>query len=938
MPHELPKTYDPGAIETHWAEYWVKERLFDIPTPTPEEAANRGVFDILLPPPNVTGRLHMGHMLNQTEMDIITRWHRMNGEITLWLPGTDHAGIATQMMVERQLAAEGQKRQDLGREKFIERVWCWRHHYGGAILAQMKRLGASVDWSREYFTMDADLSNAVKEVFVRLYNTKDADGQRLIYRGEYIVNWCPRCGTAISDLEVVHEEQQGKLWSIRYPINGTNEFITVATTRPETMLGDVAVAVNPNDERYKHLRGKTVRLPLMNRDIPIIFDEIANLEFGTGAVKITPAHDPNDFQAGLRHKLPMPSVMDESAHMNENAGPYKGLDRFEARKRVVADLEAQGLLADVKDYVISLGKCDRCKTIVEPRVSTQWFVRIKPLANRAIEVVEKNYIRFTPDNYRTIYLNWMYNIYDWCISRQLWWGHRIPAWHCQKCNEINVAREAPSKCQKCGSADLKQDPDVLDTWFSSALLPFTTLGWPNAEEEQKRGISIFYPTSLLITGFDILFFWVARMIMMGCWFMGDEDKLDSSSPVGQEKLKNCVPFREVYIHALVRDAERQKMSKTKGNVIDPIEITEKYGTDAVRFTLASMASPGTDIAFSPERTEGYRAFANKIWNAARFIFMNVDRAQEAGNWKLSEFRSAYSSERSKDQRTNGSAYEPLEDRWIRTRFAQTVEQINEALAAYRFHEAANLVYAFFWGEFCDWYLEIIKLRLDFGNAEHRDRTCVALIHLLQTFEASLRLLSPFMPFITEEIWQAIYDAKPPLKSIALAEFPRVDNVARDEESVCEMEILQALIKDVRNRRKELEVPEKVKTPIQIHTNSAGQKLFHDNRYVIEKLANVEGIRFEEHSIAKLPGVRAAESYEVGVIFEKKVDVAAERERLNKELTKLEAELANAQRQLGNENFLSKAPTNVVEGLRKRKGELEVLIPKTRSSLDELTNM
>jgi valyl-tRNA synthetase len=630
--------------------------------------------------------------------------------------------------------------------------------------------------------------------------------------------------------------------------------------------------------------------------------------------------------------------MDESAHMNENAGPYKGLDRFEARKRVVADLEAQGFLAGVKDYVISLGKCDRCKTIVEPRISTQWFVRIKPLANRAIEVVEKGYIRFTPENYRTIYLNWMYNIYDWCISRQLWWGHRIPAWHCQNCKEINVACEAPQKCQNCGSTDLKQDTDVLDTWFSSALLPFTTLGWPSPDEERKRGMSIFYPTSLLITGFDILFFWVARMIMMGCWFMGDEDKLDSNTPAGQERLKNCVPFREVYIHALVRDAERQKMSKTKGNVIDPIEITEKYGTDAVRFTLASMASPGTDIAFSPERTEGYRAFANKIWNAARFIFMNVDRAQESGIWTLAEFKSAYTIAKTSDSRTNGSASEPLEDRWIRTRFAQTVEQINQALTAYRFHEAANLVYALFWGEFCDWYLEIIKLRLDFGNAEHRDRTRVALIHLLQTFEASLRLLSPFMPFITEEIWQAIYDGKPPLKSIALAEFPRVDNVPRDEEGVREMEILQALIKDVRNRRKELEVPEKVKTPIQIHTNSAGQRLFHDNRYVIEKLANVEGIRFEEHSIAKLPGIRAAESYEVGVIFEKKIDVAAERERLNKELKKLETELANAQRQLGNENFLSKAPTNVVEGLRKRKGELEALIPKTRSSLDELANM
>ncbi len=580
------------------------------------------MFSLLLPPPNVTGRLHMGHMLNQTQMDIIMRWHRMRGDVTLWLPGTDHAGIATQMMVERQLASEGKKRSELGREKFIERVWEWKKVYGGAIQEQMRRLGASVDWSREYFTMDENLSRAVREVFVRLHE------EGLIYRGKYIVNWCPRCETAISDLEVKHEEIPGKLYEIRYPVVGTkpgaDEFITVATTRPETMLGDSAVAVNEKDARYTHLHGKKVMLPLMNREIPIITDELAQPEFGTGAVKVTPAHDPNDFEAGLRHNLPQIEVMDAHGHMNENAGPYAGLDRYAARKRVLEDLQAQGFFVGEKAYTISIGKCDRCGTVVEPRLSTQWFIKIKPLAERAIEVVEKDYIRFTPANYRTIYLNWMRNIHDWCISRQLWWGHRIPAWHCS-CGEIIVARETPTSCAKCGG-ELKQDPDVLDTWFSSGLLPFTSLGWPEA----TRDLEVFYPTSLLITGFDILFFWVARMIMLGCWFMAPPEKPGSSGEMNEDALRDSVPFREVYIHALVRDAERQKMSKTKGNVLDPIQVIEKYGTDATRFTLAAMSSPGTDIAFNESRTEGYRAFANKIWNAARFMFMNVDRIEECG--------------------------------------------------------------------------------------------------------------------------------------------------------------------------------------------------------------------------------------------------------------------------------------------------------------------
>src|ERR1700720_1699075 len=659
MPHDLPKSYEPRAIETRWAEYWIKEKLFSVPTPPPgppSEGKTRPVFTLLLPPPNVTGRLHMGHMLNQTQMDIIVRWHRMRGFITLWLPGTDHAGIATQMMVERQLAKEGKKRRDLGREKFIERVWEWKKLYGGAILDQMKRLGASVDWDREYFTMDENLSRAAREVFVRLYE------EGLIYRGKYIVNWCPRCETAISDLEVKHEEVAGKLWEIRYPVVGSSEFITVATTRPETMLGDTAVAVNEKDERYTHLHGKQVLLPLMNREIPIITDELAKPEFGTGAVKVTPAHDPNDFEAGLRHNLPQIEVMDDQARMNENAGPYAGLDRFEARKRVLSDLQAGNFLVGEKDYTIALGKCDRCGTVVEPRLSTQWFIKIAPFAKPAIEAVERGEITIVPENYKQIYLNWMYNIHDWCISRQLWWGHRIPAWHCS-CGEIIVARETPAKCTKCGGAKLTQDTDVLDTWFSSGLLPFTTLGWP----EKTRDEQVFYPTTLLITAYDILFFWVARMIMFGCHFMAghkQDPKLKQASGWGDKK-DDSVPFRQVYIHALVRDAERQKMSKTKGNVVDPLGVIEKYGTDATRFTLASMSSPGTDIAFNESRTDGYRAFANKIWNAARFMFMNMKRAEQAGVWSMEEF----------SKLAGGSALgapagfqaTALEDRWILSR-------------------------------------------------------------------------------------------------------------------------------------------------------------------------------------------------------------------------------------------------------------------------------
>ena len=713
--HELPKSYDPSAIEERWAEYWTREHLFDVPAPDGTQAAAKK-FTMLLPPPNLTGRLHMGHMLNQTEMDILTRWHRMSGDPTLWVPGTDHAGIATQMMVERQLAAEGSSREAIGREAFTERTWAWKQQYGGAITEQMRRLGASVDWSREYFTMDDGLSVAVREAFVRLYE------QGLIYRGAYIVNWDPKIQTAVSDLEVENEERIGKLYSIRYPLADGSGHITIATTRPETMLGDVAVVVNPTDDRYTRLVGKLIRLPFSDREIPILADDWAKPEFGTGAVKVTPAHDPNDFSIGQRHNLPSLTIFDKSAHIDLPGSPYHGLERFAARDQILADLDALGLLAASKDHPMTVPVSQRSGVIIEPRLSMQWFLAVNKelrtpatrtgappspaassqakvgsqdaegpapnsIANKAIAAVREGHIRFTPEMYSKTYYEWMDHIHDWCISRQLWWGHRIPAWHCPH-NHITVSRTTPTECSTCGSADITQETDVLDTWFSSGLLPFTVFGWPASTPD----LATFYPTDLLVTGFDILFFWVARMIMLGTHFM-----LDVPLPDGTPRtLAEAVPFREVYIHALVRDKGREKMSKTKGNVIDPIEIITRYGTDAVRFTLASQASPGTDIAFNEARTEGYRAFANKIWNAARFLFLNIDRAREAGITitvadlqELSSFREAGGpasrtttdlgappSPTASSSAKVGSATEPLESRWIQSRLSQTAAAVH----------------------------------------------------------------------------------------------------------------------------------------------------------------------------------------------------------------------------------------------------------------------
>jgi valyl-tRNA synthetase len=937
MPHDLPKAYDPTAIEDHWAEYWVRENLFAQPTPDPVEQ-NQGpdgksAFTILLPPPNVTGNLHMGHMFEHTESDILIRWRRMRGDRVLWIPGTDHAGIATQMLVERQLANEGTSRQQLGREAFVERVWKWREHYGGNILNQMKRLGASVDWNREYFTMDDRLSVAVREAFVRLYE------QGLIYRGAYIVNWCPRCQTAISDLEVVYDEHKGHLWEIRYPVHDdsgreTGEYLTVATTRPETMLGDVAVAIHPADERYLHLHGKKLGLPLTDREIPIILDEWVSRDFGTGAVKVTPAHDPNDFAIGQRHHLPSINVMDDTAQINTEGGAYAGLDRYVARKKIVADLEEQGLLAGIKDHTHNVGHCDRCKTVVEPRLSTQWYIKIQPLADKAIAAVKpdaegKKAIRFTPEQYEKTYLNWMENIHDWCISRQLWWGHRIPAWHCSTCHQITVPRPNttgdPTACAHCGHDTLTQETDVLDTWFSSGLLPVSVFGWPKITEENRADFDAFYPTSLLVTGFDILFFWVARMIMFGIWFAKDVPMPDGSP----RTLADSVPFKNVYIHALVRDANREKMSKTKGNVVDPIEIVKQYGTDAVRFTLASMASPGTDIAFNIARTEGYRAFANKIWNAARFIFMNVDRAAEIG---VMVDRSALGG------MPTAAADAPLEARWIVAELHATAARVNFALENYRFDDAANRIYQFFWGSFCDWYLEIVKLRLDFGETADKKRTQASLTTLISAFEGSLRLLSPFMPFITEEIWNALYDSNAPTKSIALSTYPLAREIWTDP-AFGEMSLVQELITQVRARRKELGVPEKELVPVVVHAVPMTQApaALSENLDVIRKLARVSTIQFSDSKVEGTGSFRHPDlgHYSGRVVYERIIDENATRERAKKEFARAEKNIESADRQLNNPGFLAKAPAHIVDGLKKQREEAKRLLDKLRDDLDNL---
>jgi valyl-tRNA synthetase len=885
---QLEKVYEPQRFEPHWAAWWIESGIFRAGT-----AAGRS-FSLAIPPPNVTGSLHIGHMLEHTEIDVTVRWHRMRGDNTLWLPGTDHAGIATQMLVERKLASEGIDRRQLGRVEFEKRVWEWKERHGGTIKAQMIRLGASCDWGRERFTLDAGLSRAVREVFVRLYE------KGLIYRGEYMVNWCPRCQTALSDLEVTHDPKPGHLWHIRYPVNGSERVLVVATTRPETMLGDTAVAVNPKDKRYLDLHGSTVRLPLMNRDIPVIADEVADPEFGTGVVKVTPAHDLNDFEAGRRNNLPKIQVIDETGHMTAAAGPYAGLDRMEARKRVVADLEALGQIEKIEPYELSLGRCQRCQTAVEPLVSTQWFVKAKTLAEPAIKVVEEGRIRFTPDNVTKTYYEWMYNIRDWCISRQLWWGHRIPAWYCRDCGQIIVSRTDPTGCP-CGSGHIEQDPDVLDTWFSSGLWPFSTLGWPDQTEDLKT----FYPTSLMITGFDILFFWVARMIMLGLECTGD------------------VPFREVYIHALVRDAERQKMSKTKGNVVDPLLVTEKYGTDAVRMAFLRAAAPGTDIVFTDERMESARNFANKIWNAARLIFMNMERSGITA-W-------APSPEAALLPEFNSPGLEaPLEDRWIFSRLNQCADLMNRAIDRYRFHEAAELVWQFFWHEFCDWYLEVKKLRLEPDSGLTTDWR-----NLLTVFEAALRLLHPIMPFLTEELWQRLLaNAGERPVSIAVAPYPEYDAHAADHAAERDMQILQDIVVMVRNLRADFALDPKQEFDAVLVSSGAAAELARAQLGVIQGFAKVTlDVRADANGVAGVK--RSAAGFDL-VLSVPAAQTEILRKRMEKENEQLEKNIANSTRQLGDQTFLARAPAQVVDSIRQKLAGYESQLEKNRATLNGLS--
>ncbi|MGE5570188.1 MAG: valine--tRNA ligase [Rhodospirillales bacterium] len=888
---QLEKVYEPQRFEPHWAQWWIDTGIFRAYANAPGRP-----FSLVIPPPNVTGSLHIGHMLEHTEIDVTVRWHRMRGDNTLWLPGTDHAGIATQMLVERQLASEGIDRRQLGREEFERRVWAWKEKYGDTIKRQMIRTGASCDWSRERFTLDPGLSRAVREVFVRLYE------KGLIYRGEYMVNWCPRCHTALSDLEVTHDPAPGNLWHIRYPVKGEQRFLVVATTRPETMLGDTAVAVNPKDERYRDLHGKSVILPLMNREIPIIADEVADPQFGTGVVKVTPAHDLNDFEAGRRHNLPKIQVIDDTAHMTAAAGPYAGLDRYEARTRVVAALEEQKLIEKIEPYEVSLGRCQRCKTPVEPLISTQWFVKTKPLAEPAIRAVEEGRIRFTPENWTKTYYEWMYNIRDWCISRQLWWGHRIPAWHCKDCKKIVVARETPEQCP-CGSRNLEQDPDVLDTWFSSGLWPFSTLGWPENTEDLRT----YYPTSLLITGFDILFFWVARMIMLGLECTGD------------------VPFREVYIHALVRDAERQKMSKTRGNVIDPLEVTEKYGTDAVRMAMLLGAAPGTDIVLSEERMLSARAFANKIWNAARFIFLNMERSG-VDPWVPEEcvsYRPVAVGA--------GAEGVPLEDRWIFSRLNSTAEMVNRALDRYRYHEAAQLLWQFFWHEFCDWYLEIKKLRFKENSgldAHWRN--------LLTIFEVSLRLLHPVMPFLTEELWQRLAKGSPerPI-SIALGQYPQYDVHITDHPAERDMQIVQDIVTAARNLRADLGLNPKEQIEAVLYSHTAAAGVARQQVEAIQKLANMKLEIRGEAAPEGAKGVKRSTTEFDLVLRVSSAQVEVQRKRLGKEIEQLEKLIANSERQLANEEFLARAPEQVVSSIRRKLSEYKSQLEKSRGAYEAL---
>ena len=897
MSREIAKAYEPKQIEPRWAEFWVEEALFRA-----DPAAPGPVFSIVIPPPNVTGSLHIGHMLDHAEIDILTRWHRMRGFNTLYLPGTDHAGISTQRVVVRQLTHQGIHYRDLGREEFIKRVWQWKEVSGGTIQRQMKQIGESCDWSREKFTLSPELSRVVREVFVRLYE------EGLIYREKRMVNWCPGCRTVLSDLEVVHEEKQGHLWYVKYPVVGSKEFLVVATTRPETMLGDTAVAVHPEDDRYNHLIGKKAVLPLLNREIAIIGDEMVDREFGTGAVKITPAHDPNDFEAGKRHNLPQIDVLTDDAHINENGGPYVGLERFAARKKIVEDLQALGLLEKITDHVHAIGHCERSRTIVEPRASTQWFCSMKLLAEPAIAAVERGEIQIIPENRREEYFHWMRNIRDWTLSRQLWWGHRIPAFHCQECKEIIVSREDPTKCTKCGSAKLEQDPDVLDTWFSSGLWPFSTMGWPEKTADCEK----YYPTNLLITGYDILFFWVARMIMMGLHFTGK------------------VPFRAVYLHSLVRTASGEKMSKSKGTGLDPVALNEQYGTDAMRFCLASMAAPGTDIVLSDDRLLGARSFANKIWNAARFLFMNLDRFEQEGA-PLEEL-AAPTVRDAAPHKYNGQV--PLVDGWLFARLASTIETVNDALANYRFHEAAQSVYQFFWGDFCDWYIEWVKPEL---LSTDRVRAVVAWKNLFAGFDAALRLLHPFMPFLTEELWHQL-PQKPGAKSIALDAYPEARTSWKNSATLREYGLVQEIIQTLRTIRAEMKLEPRKKVAAEFFSADAeARRVIEANRDGILRLGILSELRVSADKLAEAGGgLRSTAQFDLRIPYAADtVDVEAELTRIGKEIEGLQKAVASKEKQLGNEQFRSRAPETIIKQMEEALSGQRIELQKLLARLKEL---
>jgi valyl-tRNA synthetase len=882
--YDLPKAYQFAEVEHRWYTRWLEEKTFRA-----HMEADRPCFSIVIPPPNVTGVLHIGHALNNTLQDLLVRYHRMQGDNTLWVPGTDHAGIATQNVVERQLASENLNRHDIGREQFIERVWAWREEKGGTIINQLQRMGASCDWERERFTMDEGLSQAVREVFVRLYQ------EGLIYKGDYIVNWCPRCNTALADDEVEHDPTEGKLYHIRYPYADGSGYVVVATTRPETMLGDTAVAVHPEDERYQHLAALGINLPLTGRTIPVVFDHHVQREFGTGALKVTPAHDRDDYEIGLRHNLERLKVMDDHGVMNEAAGTYAGLDRFACRKQVVRDLEALDLIEKIEDYQHAVGKCYRCTTVVEPTTSKQWFVSVRPLADKAVAAVQEGRINLYPNTwYRTFYV-WMENIRDWCISRQIWWGHRIPAWTCGACGEMIVALADPEVCPSCGSTSLTQETDVLDTWFSSALWPFSTLGWP----EDTRELQLFYPTSVLITSFDILFFWVARMMMMGLHFMDE------------------VPFRDVYLHALVRDKHGKKMSKSTGNVIDPLDMIKQYGTDAFRFTLTAFAAQGREIRMDEERIDGYRRFINKLWNAARFAQMHLKEVDPAIT-----------------KRADEPAGLALAHRWILSRVNTTILQVRGALDSYNFNEVAQASYQFVWHEFCDWYLEWIKADLFSDDATARDQARAVLCTVL---EQVLKLMHPIIPFVTEEIWSQL----PGERGLIMVEpFPETRAAWADQEAERAMELLMGVISGLRTIRTEAEVhPSAQIEATLLCPDGDKRRLLTDFAPGIQAMARVKTLAIEaEGRVPDDAGHALVQDVEVVVPLKGLIDVVGELEKLAREQARLDKELARIVAKLGNEQFMANAPAAVVAKERDKEAEIRTRLTKTLESIERLRKL